>query len=192
MNDKQLIEKILAHNEQAFGVLVEKHKKMVYGTIFRIVRNKSDAEDLFQEVFLKVHNSVQFLRNEDDLSGWLFRISCNQSISFLRKKNPAKANPEHNQKSTLHTVLAHINYADRETQDWKMEQEEARQMLFSAIDRLPEMQKKVLLMHKFEDYSHHEIGLELNLSQSSVESLIYRAMVSLRKYCHTHFKKHLI
>lgn len=191
MNDKQLIEKILAKDDQAFGILVEKHKKMVYGTIFRIVRNRSDAEDLFQEVFLKVHGSVQYLRNVEDLSAWLFRIAYNKSISFLRKKNPAKANPEHPQKSPLQMVLAHINYADLELQDHKMEVEEARVMLFSAIDRLPEMQKKVLLMHKFEDYSHHEIGVKLNLTQASVESLIYRAMFTLRKFCHHSFTKHL-
>jgi RNA polymerase sigma-70 factor (ECF subfamily) len=191
VNDKQLIEKILAHNDQAFSILVEKHKKMVYGTIFRIVRNKSDAEDLFQEVFLKVYSSAYQLRNLEDLSGWLFKIAYNKSISFLRKKNPAKANPEQAKKSPLQMVLAHINYAEKETQDWKMEQDEARVMLFSAIDRLPEMQKKVLLMHKFEDYSHNEICLKLNLSQAAVESLIYRAMFSLRKFCYAHFTKHL-
>ena len=191
MNDKQLIEKILAHNEQAFNTLVEKHKKMVYTTIFRIVRNKSDAEDLFQEVFLKVYGSAHQIRHEDDLSGWLFKIAYNKSISFLRKKNPAKANLESNKKSPLQTVLGQIHYADKETQDHKMEQEEAREMLFSAIDRLPEMQKKVLLMHKFEDYSHQEICQKLNLTQASVESLIYRAMFSLRKLCHSYFTKHL-
>jgi RNA polymerase sigma-70 factor (ECF subfamily) len=191
VNDKQLIEKILAHNEQAFSTLVEKYKKMVYATIFRIVRNKSDAEDLFQEVFLKVYGSAHQIRHEDDLSGWLFKIAYNKSISFLRKKNPAKANPESNAKSPLQTVLGQIHYADRDTQDRKMEQHEAREMLFSAIDRLPEMQKKVLLMHKFEDYSHQEICLKLNLTQASVESLIYRAMFSLRKLCHSHFTKHL-
>lgn len=191
MNDRQLIERILACDDQAFGVLVEKHKKMVYTTIYRIVRNKSDAEDLFQDVFLKVFNSVQYLRNENDLCGWLYRIATNQSISFLRKKNPARANSEGIKQSPLEIVLTHLGYAEKETQDVKMEQEEARLMLFSAIDRLPEMQKRVLLMHKFEDISHHEICARLNLSQSSVESLIYRAMATLRKYSSSYFKKHL-
>ena len=164
---------------------------MVYTTIFRIVRNKSDAEDLFQEVFLKVYGSAYQIRHEDDLSGWLFKIAYNKSISFLRKKNPAKANSDSNKKSALQTALGQIHYADKKTQDHKMEQQEAREMLFSAIDRLPEMQKKVLLMHKFEDYSHQEICQKLNLSQASVESLIYRAMFSLRKLCHSYFTKHL-
>lgn len=164
---------------------------MVYGTIFRIVRNRSDAEDLFQEVFLKVYGSVQYLRNVDDLSAWLFRIAYNKSISFLRKKNPAKAHPEQAQKSPLELVLTHINFSETKLQDHELEEQEARVMLFAAIDRLPEMQKKVLLMHKFEDLSHQEICRALHLSQASVESLMYRAMFSLRKYCFHAFTKHL-
>lgn len=191
MNDKQLIEKILAHNELAFGILVEKHKKMVYNTIFRIVRNQSDAEDLFQDVFLEVFRSIFFLRNEDDISGWLFKIAHNKSISFLRKKNPAKTNKSINETMPLQVVQSNINYADKETPEWKMEQEEALQMLFAAIDRLPEMQKKVLLMHKFENLSQNEICIQLNLTQASVESLMYRAMFTLRKMYHTYFIKHL-
>ena len=191
MDDKLLIEKILTHNEQAFSALVEKHKKLVYGTVFRLVRNQNDAEDLFQEVFLEVYRSVHHLRNENDLSGWLYKISYNKSISFLRRKNPAKANPENDEKSPLNIVQAQLKFAEKETPVDKMEQDEARKILFLAIDRLPEMQKKVLLMHKFEDVSHHEIGLNLNLSQASVESLIYRAKYNLRKSLHSYFKKYL-
>ena len=164
---------------------------MVYTTIFRLVRNKSDAEDLFQEVFLEVYRSVYQLRNQGDLSGWLFRVAYNKSLSFLRKKNPAKANPEINFSSPLGSFETNLKYADKEGPDFKIEQEEARIMLFIAIDRLPEMQKKVLLMHKFEDYSHQEICSRLNLSQASVESLIYRAMVTLRKLSQSYFKNHL-
>ena len=72
-----------------------------------------------------------------------------------------------------------------------MEEQEAGFVLYTAIDRLPEMQKKALLMHKFEDYSHKEIGEMMQLSVASVESLIYRAKVSLRKSLYSYFKKHL-
>ena len=191
MDDRLLIEKILARNEQAFSHLVEKYKKMVFSTIFRLVLNKSDAEDLFQEVFLEVYRSIHHLRNENDISGWLFKVAYNKSISFLRKKNPAKANPENKESSPLFLVQSGLKFADKETPVDKMEQKEARQILFQAIDRLPELQKKVLLMHKFEDFSHHEICLTLNLSQASVESLIYRAKYNLRKSLHSYFKKYL-
>ncbi|MDX9882196.1 MAG: sigma factor [Prolixibacteraceae bacterium] len=68
MDDRQLITKILEQNDQAFSLLVEKYKKLVYCAIFRLVRNTADAEDIFQEVFLEVCRSVHHLSNEDDIS----------------------------------------------------------------------------------------------------------------------------
>jgi RNA polymerase sigma-70 factor (ECF subfamily) len=191
MDDRQLIEKILARDEQAFRILIEKHKKLVYSTIYRIVPNQCDAEDLFQDVFFEVYRSIHHLRNDNDLSGWLFKIATNKSISFHRKKNPAKANTGNTEQTPLNMVQSQLKYSDKETPAQKLEQAEATQILFSAIDQLPEMQKKVLLMHKFEDYSHLQICTELNLTQASVESLIYRAKFSLRKSLYMYFKKHL-
>ena len=191
MDDKQLIAKILEQNDHAFGILVEKYKQLVYCAIFRLVRDTTDAEDIFQDVFLEVYRSIHHLRNEDDLSAWLFKISYNKAISFLRKKNPARAN-DLLEKSRLPESGNHaISFIDHQTPAWKMEEQEAGFVLYTAIDRLPEMQKKALLMHKFEDYSHKEIGEMMQLSVASVESLIYRAKVSLRKSLYSYFKKHL-
>lgn len=191
MDDKELVKRILARDEEAFRVLIEKHEKLVYTAIYRIVPNQSDAEDLFQDVFLEVYRSIHHLRNENDLSGWLFKIAYNKSISFHRKKNPAKANLVTSDFSPMLSVQNQIKYSDKETPAQKLEQAEASRIFFSAIDQLPDMQKKVLLMHKFEDYSHLEICAELNLSRASVESLIYRAKYSLRKSLNVYFKNHI-
>lgn len=69
-----------------------------------------------------------------------------------------------------------------------LEEKEANRILFAAIDRLPDMQRKVLMMHKFEDRSHQEIGEMLNLTRASVESLIYRAKYNLRRSLHSYFR----
>ena len=189
MDDKLLIDKLLEQNDHAFSILIEKYQKLVYATVFRLVRNQADAEDIFQEVFIEVYRSVSYLRNENDLSGWLFRISYNKSISFLRKKNPAKATGQL-APGEMTVLMAYTRLVDKETPACKLEQREANQILFTAIDRLPEMQKKVLLMHKFEDYSHKEICEKLDISIASVESLIYRAKTSLRKSLHVYYIKH--
>ena len=191
MDDKQLIGKILEQNDQAFGILVEKYKKLVYAAIYRLVRDTNDAEDIFQDVFLEVYRSIHFLRNENDLSAWLFKISYNKAISFLRKKNPARANSNFDQEHKLHSETNKYSLVDHQTPDQKLEEQEAEIVLYTAIDRLPEMQKKALLMHKFEDYSHKEIGEIMDLSIASVESLIYRAKVTLKKSLYSYFKKHL-
>ncbi|MFY9152026.1 MAG: RNA polymerase sigma factor [Prolixibacteraceae bacterium] len=188
MNDKHLIEQILQQNGKAYRILVEKYKKLVFSAIYRIVRNSSDAEDIFQDVFLEVYRSIHYLRNENDLSGWLFKISFNKAISFQRKKNPARANTNFDDQLQVAAEKNKYFLTDSQTPAGKLEEQEAEIILYAAIDQLPEMQKKALLMHKFENYSHKEIGEIMNLSISSVESLIYRAKVSLKKSLYSFFK----
>ncbi len=191
MDDKQLIRKILERDDLAFGIFVEKYKKLVYTAIYRLVRDTADAEDIFQDVFLEVYRSIQYLRNENDLSGWLFKIAYNKSISFLRKKNPARANSNNYEDQKIESEKTKFSLVDHQTPSKKLEEQEAEIALYAAIDRLPELQKKALLLHKFENYSHKEIGEMMGLSIASVESLIYRAKIALRKSLYLYFKKHL-
>lgn len=186
MDDKTLIGRILNNDDRAFNILVGKYQKLVYSTCFRLVNNQADAEDIFQEVFVEVARSVNHVRNDSDISSWLFKIAYNKSLSFLRKRNPAKASPSDNFYST--TAQNEHHFFNNENPHMMLEQAESQKVLFSAIDQLPENQKKVLLMHKFEDYSQKEICEQLNLSQASVESLIYRAKVNLRKSLVMYFK----
>ncbi|MGV8095891.1 MAG: RNA polymerase sigma factor [Mangrovibacterium sp.] len=184
MDDKELIKAILMHNEEAFSTLIEKYKKLVYHTVFRIVHDRDDADDLFQEVFLEVYRSVHHLRSENDLSGWIFKIAYNKALCFLRKRNPAKVNAD----TLLSNLESNGHYLDRQTPVRMLEAKEASMILFAAIDRLPDMQRKVLMMHKFEERSHQEIGEMLNLTRASVESLIYRAKYNLKKSLHSYFR----
>lgn len=184
MDDKELIKAILLRNEEAFCRLVEKYKRLVYHTVFRILRDREDAEDIFQEVFLEVYRSVHHLRNENDLSGWIFKIAYNKALCFLRKKNPAKVNAG----PPLSNLELTGTYSDRRMPVRMLEEKEASMILFMAIDRLPDMQRRVLMLHKFEERSHQEIGEMLNLTRASVESLIYRAKYNLKKSLHSYFK----
>ncbi len=181
MNDKHLIKEIGRENDLAFGILIKKYEKLVFNTSFKLVQNFNDAEDICQEVFLKVYHSIHQLRSENDLSGWLFRITYNKSLSFLRKKNPAKANSINNIDKNFLNESMNSSFIDKNTPAHTLEQKEAAEELFKAIENLPEMQKKAFLLHKFEDHSYKEICEILNLTQASVESLIYRAKANLRK-----------
>ena len=192
MDDQQIIKGVIQNHEPSFRLLIEKYKKLVFGSAFRILANTSDAEDVSQEVFIEVFRSIHKLKSEDDLSGWLFKISKNKSISLLRKRNPAKANTALDIHNELTQLKLHKSQVEHNTPAQALEEKEARQVLFNAIDSLPENQKKVLLLHKFEDYSQIEICEALQLSQSSVESLIYRAKSNLRKSLFSYFKNHLI
>ncbi|MBN1822266.1 MAG: RNA polymerase sigma factor [Prolixibacteraceae bacterium] len=185
MNDRQLIKEILKNNNLAFRSLTEKYQKLVYSTAFRLIKNQADAEDIFQEVFLEVFRSCQFIKNDEDLTMWIYKITYNKSISFLRKKNPAKAQ---NEPDEFHSIKNENKLIERNTPSKLIEQQEAEIMLFRFIDELPENQKKVLLMHKFEGFSQKEICNQMNLSPTSIESLMYRAKMNLKKKLKTYLK----
>lgn len=187
-DDRSLIEKILNHEEQAFGVLVKKYQRLVYVTCYRIVKSQSDAEDLTQDVFIEIFRSLYHVRNDGDLSGWIYRISLNKSLSLLRKRNPVKASNSISIESFSRESNRQTPSADPETPYQRLEQEEMRDILFMAVDQLPENQKKVILLHKFENYSQKEICEKTGLSLVSVESLIYRAKSNLRKSLFKYFK----
>lgn len=189
VDDRILVEKILKNDEQAFGTLVAKYQRMVYATCFRLVRTQSDAEDLSQEVFIEVFRSMNQVQKDNDLSGWLFKIAMNKSLSFLRKHNPAKSGQNDKLESAVSEATKH-HFSETSTPYSKLEEEDTRKIIFQAIDQLPENQKKAILLHKFDNLSQKEISDQLGITQVSVESLIYRAKTNLRKSLFNYFKKH--
>ncbi len=188
MNDKELIEKILLDDDTAFELLIKKYESLVFNTCYRLLKNRADSEDLSQDVFIEVYRSLIHLRNIDNMSGWLFKISYSKCISFLRKKNPAKASPNSDFEVSINQLEKNLRLTERDTPERRLERKEASFMLFKNIDLLPENQKTALLLHKFEGHSHKEICEIMKLSQASVESLIYRAKVTLRKSLITYFE----
>lgn len=190
MDDRQLIKEIGRDNDLAFVILIKKYEKLVFNTSYKLVQNTSDAQDICQEVFLNAYLSIHQLINDNDLSGWLFRIAYNKSISFLRKKNPARANIKNTMEDGSLQSPFPSSFIESNTPSHTLEKKEEEEELFRAIDNLPEMQKKVFLMCKFEDLSHKEIGEMLNLSKSAVESLVHRAKANLRKALLTYFDNH--
>ncbi len=188
MNDKYLVEKILQNNDVAFSLLIEKYQGLVFNTCYRLLNNYSDAQDISQDVFLEVYRSIDHLRNRDDLSGWLFRIAYSKSISLLRKKNPAKASSNTEFDVSINQLEQIPKHTERVTPERTLEEKESKEVLFKAIDKLPANQKRALLLHKFEGHSHKEICEIMDLTQASVESLIYRAKIYLRKSLAFYFK----
>lgn len=181
MDDHKLIREIGKNNDVAFGILIKKYEKLVYNTAYKLLQNSADAEDVSQEVFLKVYTSIDQLKDEKNLCAWLFKISYNSSISFLRKKNPAK--PQQKTDSEFNDLAEPLisKFIDQQTPAHTLEQKEAAEELFKAIEKLPDMQKQVFLKHKFENFSHKEICESFNLTSGAVESLIYRAKLNLQK-----------
>ncbi len=190
MHDKELIDKILLNDQSAFELLIRKYQKLVFNSCYRILKNRSDAEDISQDVFMEVFRSLSSLKSIDDMSGWIYRIAYCKCISLLRKNNPADPSRNCDPDRSVKDLDKDPKHHNRETPDKTMETEEARIELFRNIDLLPDNQKRAILLHKFEGYSHKEICDEMGLTQASVESLIYRAKVSLRKSLASFFENY--
>ena len=181
MQDQLIIEKILQNDQAAFESLINKYQDLVYATCYRLLRNQHDAEDLSQEVFMEVFRSIIHLKNIENMSGWIYRIAYTKCISFMRKKNPARVSTDLDPEEVQKHLDRNPKHSNSESPDRELEKKEASIILFEKIDQLPDKQKTAILMHKFEGFSHKEICEKMGMTQAAVESLIYRAKVSLRK-----------
>ncbi|MEM7551971.1 MAG: RNA polymerase sigma factor [Bacteroidota bacterium] len=190
MDQKELIPLLKKGDEQAFKVLIDKHQKLVYNTVLSFVKSEEDADDLAQEVFLEVFQSVSSFRGDSKLSTWLYRIAVTKSLEHIRKIKRKK-------RFTFLTGLWNDrNELIHQPVDWvhpgiQLENKEHAKALFLALDKLPEQQKTTFLLHKVEGLPYQEIANILETSLSSVESLMFRAKQNLKKILKNYYEKEL-
>jgi RNA polymerase sigma-70 factor (ECF subfamily) len=169
--DLELIRKTAEGDESAFEQLISKHEDTVYNTAYHYVGNAEEAEDVAQEVFVKVWRHAGSFRGSSKFSTWLYRIVVNQCLNHRRRKkrDPAPLDSEASQ---------HLRSESLEEDFEKKAQVEA---VRRAIDSLPRRQRLALVLAKCEERSYKEIAEIMGVSLSSVESLIHRARTTLRK-----------
>ena len=189
MDEEQLIQAIQTGDERAFKQLVEKYQLLVVNTCKSFVHNMHDAEDISQDVFIEVFNSAHKFRGESKLSTWIYRITVNKSLNFIRdhKKQSLFQSIGNTLFGTSQSLDVRSNsYADRP--DFQAENNERKANLYQAIDSLPERQRIAFNLSKFEDLSYREIAEVMQLSVSSVESLMHRAKLNLQKSLYACYK----
>ncbi len=171
---EDFIERLKAGDMQAYAKLVAEHQKMILAVCFKFLRDPDDAKDAAQEVFIEVFRSIKSFRRDAELQTWLYRIAVNRSIDAMRKKK------RKHQVLALRQVFERVtkrivdpNYLTRP--EGVLENEERNAELTWALGKLPEKQQSALVLSKCEGLSNPEIADILNVSVSSVESLIHRA-----------------
>jgi len=182
MPDQELIEKIKSGDQNAFRQMVEQYQNLVLNTCLGFVGNRQSAEDLAQDVFIEVYRSIDKFRGDAKLSTWLYRISVNKSLNHIRdhKKHNVVKSLERFFYGEKTEVLEVEDYVYG-TADAPLEQQQHARELHQAINALPDNQKIAFTLHKFEDLSYKDIAEVMDLSLSSVESLIHRAKKNLQK-----------
>ena len=180
MNDQELIIAITAGDQKAFRLLVDTYKKSVYNTVLGFLQNIENAEEVTQDVFVKVYETIGSFKNESKLSTWIYRISVNQALDFIRKTKRKKrfgiiTYLFGNDNEVLHQP------ANFEHPGIVLENKEKAAILFSAVNSLPDKQKTAFLLQKIEQCSQQKIAEIMQLNEGAVESLLSRAKTNLKK-----------
>ncbi len=183
MNEKDLIEKIKNRDERAFKTFVDSYNNLVFRAVMSFGISKVDAEDLSQEVFIEVYRNANKFRNESEISTWLYRIAINKTLNFIKKRK--KTLWRRNEDTVF--LVNDICMAE-ESSETKYVNEEQRKKLYGSIQKLSKNQRIAFTLNKIENLSYKEISEIMDISVSSVESLIHRAKKNLQTLLLSYFK----
>ncbi|MFT3739607.1 MAG: RNA polymerase sigma factor [Breznakibacter sp.] len=163
-----------------FDVLVEKYQHKVFHTCIVMLKNREDAEDVAQEVFLEIYRSLDKFRGEASLSTWIYRIAVNRCMDMMRMKKRKKRSlfafqPKSNDE------LERLQPTNSQHPHWLMEENERNMLLNQAIEQLPERQKIAFNLAKIEGMKQERVAEIMDTTVGSVESLLIRAKRNLKE-----------
>ena len=180
--DADVMLRVKAGDESAFSFLVQKYRRPIVGFLYRMCHNPSTAEELAQEVFLRVYRSRETYEASAKFTTWLYRIATNLAVNYARDTRHER--PE---------VTVRLDEPDRETgtkPDLADESLTAEEQLIlgerlaairNKVNALPERQRMAVIMHKYQQMDYRQIADVLKLSESATKSLLFRAYETLRE-----------
>lgn len=181
MDDAAIMLELRAGNMAAFDVLLEKYRKPIIRFMFRMVHNQAVAEELAQEVFLRVYRSRETYRAEARFSTWLYRIATNLGVNYARDTRRERSAATVYLDETDDETGSSPDVADSAPSvETRMVYEERMARIRDHVLALPDRQRTAVLMHKYENMDYRQIGEVLKLSESATKSLLFRAYQTLR------------
>jgi RNA polymerase sigma-70 factor (ECF subfamily) len=177
--DVQLMLDVKAGDEASFDLLLRKYRLPLVNFLFRMVRDAATAEDLTQEVFLRVYRARKQYSPSAKFTTWLFRIATNLALNSVRDNR-------HRRADVSIDVPVEEDEAPRELParemriDEHMIERDRSEFIRRAVSALPEKQRVAVLLHKYEEMDYGEIAKVLECSESALKSLLFRAYETLR------------
>lgn len=169
----------MSKNQFDLNELYQTHKLLVYNVALTYLQNIEDAEEVTQDVFVKVYQSLAKFENQSTLKTWIYRITINQSLDFIKKKKSKKHFFIFGRKSDSDYEVNNISTFEHP--GIQLENKEEAKILFDVINTLPDNQKTAFILSKIDGLSNPEIFDIIELSVSAVESLSFRAKKSLQE-----------
>ena len=175
---------VKAGDEQSFTLLLHRYRSPLVNFLYRMVRNREQAEDLAQEVFLRVYRARADYVPSAKFTTWLFRIATNLALNSLRDHRyqrlevsldaPVTSDVEEGEERPMDVADKHPNIEQHLVEDAR------KKLIRHAIEKLPEKQRAAVLLHKYQELDYGEIATILSCSESALKSLLFRAYEALR------------
>ncbi len=172
--DFELVEEFRQGNVEAFNELVRRYQEKVYWVCRRIVGSHEDADDVVQDVFIKVYESLRDFRAESEFYTWVYRIATNASLNALRKKRLKEI-------VRFDEIFEELLPGEEQT-DSSTLQQEFRTLLERAVERLPAKQKMVFVMRYYDELSYEEMAKILKRSVGGLKANYFHALKKIQRY----------
>jgi RNA polymerase sigma factor (sigma-70 family) len=176
---ERFVQELILGDELAFKALVKEHQSRVYHHAMQILRNREEAEDVCQETFIQVYESIKSFKGQSSLSTWIIRIAINKALEKLRKEKRRNQLREilpwwmPEESKSIDSIQMHPGI--------KLEDKETAAMLYKAIDSLNPNQRVAFTLIKLDEISYTEASEMMDLSIKAIESLVSRAKENIKK-----------
>ena len=192
--DRQLVERVLGGDTNAFGIIVKNTENLVAKIVFDTVANDGDRNDIAQDIYLKAYQKLPSFKFQSKLSTWIAQISYNTCIDYLRKKKLLLPENtfEESDSGYDNDMLDLINSAkgnfDRSADTFVIKKNVA-DIVKAGIEKLPRMYKTLVTLYHHEELSYEEIGTITGLPEGTVKSYLFRARKELKNHLLLQYKK---
>ena len=180
LEDDKLVERAVAGDQGAFKALMEKYETPLYYHLLKMVRDKEQVRDLVQEAFMKAFDNLESYNTNYAFSTWLYRITTNHTIDYLRKKKLHTTSIDEPVKTKEGEMTIQLEDEHSGT-DRKIIRKQRSEIIHEAIEDLPDKYRVVIKLRHFEELSYDEISEQLDLPLGTVKAHIFRAREMLYK-----------
>ena len=180
-SDLELMLRVSRGDTESFEALLRRHRTPLLNYFSRMVQDPALAEDLAQELFLRVYQARERYQPEAMFTTWLYRIATNLALNAIRDRKPAEVAAEHAGEDLRDGEPWVARWPDpRPTVEQRLIQADRERMVRNAVEALPEKQRAAVILHKYQEVDYRQIARILEVSESAVKSLLFRADETLR------------
>ncbi len=175
LDDKELLSQFKneASKEAGFTRIIKKYQEKIYWHIRRMVVEHEDANDVMQNMFIKVWNNLDNFREDSQLYTWLYRIATNESLTFLEQQKKRTTSSLSDEYSNLSNKLQADKHFDGNKLEWKLQM---------AIQELPEKQRAVFNLRYFDEMPYEEMSRVLDTSEGALKASYHHAVKKVEDY----------